>query len=431
MKTKILILTILATLLLVACNDDDDIHISKGDMHFTLPTSVSKAKVKNLTIKIENVNTSEVIVRETTNTSLTNLSLEDGVYNITVKGVLTEQISSVTERVEKDKTTGATTTSTVNQTYELDTEVRGKAENIEVSGGSFNASIPLHKSNSSTGFVISEIFFAGTKTPEKKQYSRDKFIEIYNNSSETLYADGLCIAETQLMTVRALNEYTPDVREKMLPVNAVYRIPGSGKEHPVKPGETIVLCDVGINHKTQNVNSIDLSKADFEWYDKNDKYPDTDTPEVPNMDKIVSSSTTIWSLHNRGYKGYAIFRPKETFSADEFNTQYAYFYKCHFIFGAFERWMNFDAWAVPNSWIIDAVQCSTPSHYEWSVMSSKLDASWTHSGDADDARYGHSVKRRVKNKDGNRIVLQDTNDSASDFIATAPNPSPGTVEDHK
>lgn len=235
MKTRILILTILATLFMVACNDDDDIHISKGDMDFKLPTSVQKASVKNLMVKIENVNTSEVINKEVKSTSLRNLNLEDGVYNITVSGIITEEISSVTERVEKDKTTGSITTSTVNQTYELDTEVRGKAENLEVSGGSFNASIPLYKSNSSTGFVISEIFFAGTKTPENKQYSRDKFIEIYNNSNETLYADGLCIAETQLMTVSALNEYTPDIREKMLPVNAVYRIPGSGKEHAVKP----------------------------------------------------------------------------------------------------------------------------------------------------------------------------------------------------
>ncbi len=76
--------------------------------------------------------------------------------------------------------------------------------------------------------------------------------------------DGLCIAETALNSAQSLNEYTPDIRNSAVPVAAVYRIPGSGKEHPVKPGESIVLCDIGINHKNENPNSIDLSKANFE-----------------------------------------------------------------------------------------------------------------------------------------------------------------------
>ncbi len=116
---------------------------------------------------------------------------------------------------------------------------------------------------------------------------------------------------------------------------------------------------------------------------------------------------------------------------EQFSTEYAYAYKYHFVFGNFERWMDFNVWKVPNTWVIDAVQCSTPSKFEWTVMSPELDLTWTHSGDADDSRYGHSVKRKISHKEGDRIVLQDTNDSASDFIPTAPNPSPGTVTDHK
>lgn len=431
MKARILFLTILAAIFMMSCNDDDDINISTGDLSFELPANLKEATVKKLTVKIENVNTGEVITKETTSTSLTDLNLEDGMYNITVTGITVEQISSETTRVEKkeNETTGETYNDTiiVSQTYDIDTKIRGKSENIEVTGGSFSTSITMTKSNAGTGFVISEVFFAGTE----RKYGRDQFIEIYNNTNEILYADGLCIAETELMTTMSLNEYAPDVREKMLPVSAVYRIPGTGKEHPVKPGETIVLCDIGINHQAENANSVDLSKADFEWFDKESRYPDPDTPEVPNMDKIACTSATIWGLHKRGFTGYAIFRPETTFTADEFNTQYAYFYTYHFVWGSkVDRWMNFDAWAIPNAWVVDAVQCSTPSKYEWSVMSAELDFSWTHSGDSDDARYGHSVKRKIAKKEDNRIILQDTNDSASDFIATAPNPSPGTVEDH-
>ncbi len=194
----------------------------------------------------------------------------------------------------------------------------------------------------------------------------------------------LCIAETQLLTAMSLNEYTPDIRNEATPVSAVYRVPGTGKEHPVKPGETLVLCDVGINHKIENPNSIDLSKANFEWYD--DSKFDADTPEVPNLEKMVSKSKSVWSLHNRGYKGYILFRPETTLTPEQFTTDYAYAYKYHFVFGKFERWMDFEAWKVPNTWVIDAVQCSTPSKFEWTVMSPELDLTWTYSGDADDAR---------------------------------------------
>jgi len=113
---------------------------------------------------------------------------------------------------------------------------------------------------------------------------------------------------------------------------------------------------------------------------------------------------------------------------EKFTKDNAYHYQYTFVWGDFVRVMEFDAWQVPNNLIIDAVECSTPSGYEWKALSPSLDLTWTHSGDGDDARYGKCVKRKVSYMDGERKVLMDTNNSAHDFIPTA-DPSPGVIEE--
>ena len=42
-------------------------------------------------------------------------------------------------------------------------------------------------------FVLAEIFFAGTETPEGKRYIGDKYFVVFNNTTDTLAADGLIL----------------------------------------------------------------------------------------------------------------------------------------------------------------------------------------------------------------------------------------------
>lgn len=441
MKTRILVVTLLASLLLFSCSDDDVINTSKVEMKIETPKVLrdKKATLTKAVAVFENVNTGQKTSHNAVGMSLTNLLLEDGIYNITVNGdvsyetsytVIKKVIDPETGKVVIDPKTKKPKTVTETVTEQTTGKVKGFKENVNIKGGQANVSIPLFllKENVGGGFVLSELYYTGSKTPEGKQYRQDKFFEIYNNSDKTLYADGLCIGEGALLTVSVLNEYTPDIRPNEFPLAVVYRVPGSGKQYPVEPGKTLVLADIGINHKTDNPNSIDLSKANFEWYD--DHRLDVDVPEVPNLEKIVSYSRSIWTPHNRGFKSYVIFKLNDS-EAKQFAKTNAYEYSYKFVRGTFERVMKFKYWKIANEKIIDAVECSTPSKYEWKTMSPALDLTWTHTGDGDDARYGHSLKRRISHKEGDRIILLDTNDSATDFIATAPNPSPGTVEDHK
>jgi len=401
---------VMMSLSFFSCSDNDVIPTSDVNLTVALPTSLSgnSATLKSANLELTNVNTGVVETQTLTSLTIPTLNVEDGLYNISIEG----EVSYVTMNADSVNVTVTET-------------VRAIKENIEISGGDFSDDIDLFIYKESAGFVFSEIFFAGTKTPEGDQYNSDKYFEIYNNSDTILYADGLCIAESQLLSTMALNEYTPDIRSEYAPVKSVYRIPGDGTQYPIEPGEVFIVCDQAINHKEGNSNSFDLSIAKFEWFDGADV--DIDVPEVPNLEKMVSTSSSSWSLHNRGFKSYVLFK-MDGVTPEEFTTDYAYYYEYTFVWGDFVKVMDFDAWKVPNSLIIDAVECSTPSEYEWKTIDPSLDLTWTHSGDADDARYGKSVKRKVDHTetDGRKVLL-DTNSSAFDFIATA-EPSPGTIE---
>lgn len=411
MKIRNIIIVAVLMIFAVACDDDDAINKSFVDVKISMPSYLEgkNAELENAVFTLENVNTGEKLVRETSYVPQAYFDLEDGLYNLSVEGKITYSNLSL-DKTFVDKATS----------------VRAKKENIQVVGGDIDLNLEFVTFNPGQGFLISEVFFADTRTPEGKQYAAgDQYVEIYNNSDKVLYADGLCIAETQLMTVEELNEYSPDIRKEAVPVSSVYMIPGSGKEYPVQAGETLLISDIAINHKENNKNSFDLSKSDFEWFDGADI--DTDVPEVKNMIKMVSTSKSVWHLHSRGFKSYILFKLDKAITPEDYVREYAYHYEYKFVFGDFEIMMDFDAWRVPNDFIIDAVQCSTPSEYQWMTMSPSLDASFTHSGDGDASRYGRSVKRKVLRVDGDRKILQDTNDSASDFRPTA-EPSPGLIE---
>ena len=246
--------------------------------------------------------------------------------------------------------------------------------------------------------------------------SEQQYIKIYNNSDSVLYADGLVILESAFKTSQKY-DYTPDIMSRAMAVQCVYAIPGNGKDYPVQPGKSLLICDKAIDHREANSNSFDLSNADFEWFDDSDKNPDIDNPQVTNLDKIYSYTKTTWSLHNQGLCAYAIARlqvDKNTFLTD-------YTYKATYI-NVIGESQDKNAYQVPNAWIIDAVNISNKAQYAWNVVDASLDMGFTYCGEValDKNRYNKSVRRKVLSTtpDG-RKILKDTNNSTEDFEAKA------------
>lgn len=204
---------------------------------------------------------------------------------------------------------------------------------------------------------------------------------------------------------------------------AIYRIPLGGNLM-VAPGESVLLCDNGINHKEANSNSFDLTKADFEWYDKssNPRFEDIDS-KVPNMEKIYCYTATIWGPHNRGFKSFVLARlgdnEKNQLSAEEYLEKYSYEYSYDMIIdGTVYPMGPKTSFKIPNEWILDAVNLSVESEYVWTLTSPALDKGWTSCGkvNGDMTRYGKSVRRKVLSGK----TLQDTNDSSVDFLRDQP-----------
>ncbi len=266
------------------------------------------------------------------------------------------------------------------------------------------------------GFVLAEIFCAGTANQTGSYYYADKYFVIYNNTDHVLYADSLVIAESDFMTTMKQN-YSPNIMDTDMAVSAMYMIPGSGRDVPVQPGGKLLIVDNAVNHTIANPNSWDMTTADFEWYDESTdpRYTDVNNPNVPNLEKIYCSTLTLWSPHTQGFKSYALARMHA--SKKEFLSDYMYDYSYHIVGLTGEADMTGSSYRLPNSWILDAVNMSTKAGFQWIVTSPALDRGFTYNSDFnfDDSRFGKSVRRKVASMDGQRAILQDTNNSTDDF----------------
>lgn len=381
----------------VSCSSDDDpIFVKNGVLTLEMPMNVTDVVLNRFEGSLVNVSNQQTTALPTPVKSGENYvvmlpEMVEGTYNIALKG----NISFV-----KDGIAGTT---------DFATESSG----VVLSEGANTLKLAVNSFKAEGGFVISEIFFTGTTTPEDKQYSGgDAYIVITNNSDVTLYADSIAVLESEFLT-NEKRDYTPDVMNEAFTVDAVYMIPGNGKSVAVEPGKSLTLAVNAIDHREANPNSFDLSGADFEFYDEssNPKFTDPDG-SAPNLDKWYCYTATVYGFHNRGFRSMAIAKMQTT--KDDWLVNYAYDATCLFVFGDFSREMTKNGiYKVPNTWILDAVNLSVESEFQWIVTSPALDAGWTYCGkvDKDQTRYNKAVVRK-KDADGKFV---DTNNSTSDF----------------
>lgn len=291
-------------------------------------------------------------------------------------------------------------------------KVRASKKDIIVRDNKTAFELDLFLADDHAGFIFKEIFFTGTLTPEGKSYNGDKYFIIYNNSADTLYADGLVIAQSAFLS-NSKREYTPDVMAEAFTSNSIIMVPGSGQEYPVLPGNQIVIANNAIDHIEYNANSMDLTTADFEIELLGTI--NVDNPEVTNMTTISGSML----MNNRGFSSYVLARLPAGMTVDDYKLQNLYTYS-YFLTPTAERTAN--AFKIPNDYVIDAVNLSVEEVFQWTLMAPQLDLGWTYCGktSSDATRYGKSVLRKqlTTNPDG-RIIYQDSNNSTVDFIPEA------------
>lgn len=255
--------------------------------------------------------------------------------------------------------------------------------------------------------VFKEIYYTGVKD----YYFRDQFYEIYNNSTDVAYADGLCIAETIFASAdkSIIYDWPIENADQYVFVKVVWQMPGDGQTYPIKPGESFVIAQWATNHKADNLSKglspVDLTGAEFEAVEKETTAPSglvlTDNPAL-NMKKVIQAGYAMpqWLTSVSGSQ-YILFKPSKELKNEDFIT-------------ATNADYNGVGREVLISDIIDAVQTvSDETRMNVLGLPTVLDAGavWC-SG----IYVGESIARKIKETrpDGTN-VYQDTNNTSNDF----------------
>lgn len=244
----------------------------------------------------------------------------------------------------------------------------------------------------SSDLLISEIYYNGA-LPKPPYYFHDQFTEIYNNSLEVKYLDNYAIGDI---------DYGHRDDAQFLYCIHLYKFPGAGQDYPIQPGEMIVVAQDAINHLEFNTNSLDLTIADFEYY--NPLSSDVPNPEVPNMIQIH---------HKYGIDFlYSVFNDAVIlFELQPGDTSWTY--------------SEFDLIKVPFSRAVDGVEYREDlSEFEYKRLSDFLDSGIT---GGMPAYKGKSIARKILKEIDGQLILMDNNNSGIDF-RVLDKPTPKVIE---
>lgn len=395
LHSVLVVVAAVAALGFSACSDSDD-GIEPVAVGFTsvLPDGVNYNDIYDATLKLTELNTGAVTTVDPLNS---NLLIAPGLYNY-------EGTAKVNVTAD-----GNTTVKTL----------RTAGNSVSISSAA-NLKLNWFFTNPGGTLIFSEIYAAGSPNAAGTSGLKDSYFRIYNNTDQTIYADGIGIAESSF-TNAANNNFeilTPaNDRETNFTAQTIWVIPGNGTEHPILPGQSIKIVDQAIDWSEQVAGALNHTDADFEWYD--DHKLDTDNPSVPNLNKWYSYSATIWIMNNQCNKSYALVKFPEGMTAENYLASYNGTYT--YIGATGKEMTNNKSYLIPLTWIIDGVNLGTNDSYENGALSKTIDISHAAISDItrDPKRFGKKFVRKVSNEANGVTYLQDTNDSAADFYVTA------------
>lgn len=382
MKHSAITLMVLAVLAMVGCQKTGTKTISINvKVDETKLVSAGIPSPESYGVKISNFATGSVIETTTENGIATAVGIIPGVYTVTVSASQNQG--------------GFTYT------------IAGSESNVSLiaDGAEVVVNVDAVKE---AALVFKEIYYTGVDPANF--YFRDQFYEIYNNSTEVVYADGLCIAETVFANYdkSIIYEWPIENADQYVFARVIWQLPGDGKTYPVQPGESFVIAQWATNHKAENLSKglspVDLTGAEFEAIEKETTFNGillTDNPAI-NMKKVVQAGYAMpqWLTSTDGSR-YVLFKPSKPLKNEDFIT-------------ATNADYQGTAREIAISDVIDAVQAvNNESGMSVLGLPTALDAGaiWC-SG----AYVGESIARKIKETrpDGTN-VYQDTNNTSSDF----------------
>ena len=250
--------------------------------------------------------------------------------------------------------------------------------------------------------LISKVYYTGTKDNANKNYSVDSYVEVFNNSEETVYIDGKYLALAESMSPPA---YPAKNDPNFIYARQICKFPGNGTDYPVLPGKSIVVATKNAkDHRTSASTSVDLSNADFEVKDVDG----TGNPDIKAL-PIVSNSLSIKFFNMIASGGNAVFLFETT---DDILLWPEVFAPGKTSGERFRK--------VPVSVVLDGAECLRNSSTTGPDINLKrfqdiVDAGFTFTN-ATSGNTHESLERKVSSVSEGRIILQDINNSTQDFV---------------
>lgn len=279
----------------------------------------------------------------------------------------------------------------------------GSLTNEQILRDNLSYTIDVQASKSGN-IIFKELYYCGSKTPSGGSYFRDQYYELYNNSNEVQYLDGLCIGNLNPLTATANLPVWPDeYKDDHVFFITIWQIPGTpgvDMNYPLQPGESVLIAQMADNHQREDLNPacpVNLLSAEFETY-VNSTAIIKDNPAINMYCAFWPSMTPQWLVTVFG-GAYAIFFPEGEINPNTYVSPVGATSK--------NKEVKIDR-------IIDAVELvNDESKMKLKRVPAVLDAGASTVG----ATYcGKSVSRKIKETlpDG-RIIYMDTNNSSEDF----------------
>lgn len=299
----------------------------------------------------------------------------------------------------------------------------GGIENIRLTPENSNAAggitIALAGSRRSR-IVIKEIYYAGCYDPNGKQYTKDTYISLYNNSDTAVSLDNLCIGTVALAVASKVSPWLTNVPDSLPIAYIGWRFPGQGNDHILGAGETVTIAVNAVNHtgaEYNHPNSVDLSKAGWAFYHPSLQGTDIATGVAPlyMFKKLLSMLFYPISFLGPGMILYRI----PDISAEEYAANPAHIRKEP------PKYTGVDYLMIHTSWVVDCVDCvedATKQGFKRIPASLDAEATYLPSG-----KYsGRALRRKIAGNSNGRVVYQDTNNSFNDFEEVIPEMKPGS-----
>lgn len=263
--------------------------------------------------------------------------------------------------------------------------------------------------STSNALVIKEYYYSASLTPAGNQYSSDQFIEIYNNSEDIVYIDGLSIIEHESYGIST--NFWANLTDKFA-VRMIWTFPGEGDDYPINPGRSVVIARDAFNHKSDpNGNPlapVDLGNADFEFWVDMPGGSDIDNFTSPNMiEDLFTFRGSDVVFHVRG--GSAIALVDIALDPDE--------RKNYIDNNLVRKEISSSRWygLITNEMVVDAVEVVfDEAHAVYKRFPVVVDAGYTYVPSG--SKSGKGLRRKIKTIIEGRTVYQDTNNSTEDFI---------------